>query len=181
MKKLFLVIMTVVMVAAPALAKSVGPFWRPERNTTSILRSLPPDVQKQIKVVRDRCSGKHETKGDEGLRKFIFNGTPVLFVDTYCGTGDAHAVEIYFRKDPAHALFSTWAQGPIHLNIDRHGNFESINLRVWAGKHGCPESGVPRAACDSIVQWNGKAFTYTTTVVVEEDEKDENVPAMMRE
>jgi hypothetical protein len=56
-------------------------------------------------------------------------------------------------------VFSTYAQGPVRLNTER-GAFKSMDLRVFAGDHGCPESDRPRVACDAVVRWNGTAFTY---------------------
>ena len=122
---------------------------------TSVLRSLPTEVQKQITAVRASCSGKRITSGDEGLKRLTFNGSSAVLVDTYCGTGDTHSIEIYAWKK----VFSTWAQGPVRLNTD-NGAFKSMDLRVFAGDHGCPESDRPRAACDAIVRWNGTVFTY---------------------
>jgi hypothetical protein len=121
----------------------------------SVLKSLPTEVQKQIADVRTSCSGKRITRGDEGLKRLTFKGSPAVLVDTYCGTGDTHSVEIYAWKK----VFSTWTQGPVRLNTD-HGDFKSMDLRVFAGDHGCPESDRPRVACDAIVRWNGLAFTY---------------------
>ena len=131
-------------------------FITPVFAETSVLRSLPTDVQKRIAEVRANCSGKTITKGDEGLKRFTFNAAPAVLVDTYCGTGDTHSVEMYLRTNK---IFSSWASGPIRLNTD-HGTFKSIDLKVFAGDHGCPESDRPRVMCDAVVRWNGKAFTY---------------------
>jgi hypothetical protein len=62
-------------------------------------------------------------------------------------------------KQRAEMVFSTFAQGPVRLNTEQ-GAFKSMDLRVFAGDHGCPESDRPRAACDAVVRWNGTAFTY---------------------
>jgi hypothetical protein len=121
----------------------------------SVLKSLPTEVQKQIADVRTSCSGKRITRGDEGLKRLTFKGSPAVLVDTYCGTGDTHSVEIYAWKK----VFSTYAQGPVRLNTER-GAFKSMDLRVFAGDHGCPESDRPRVVCDAVVRWNGTAFTY---------------------
>jgi hypothetical protein len=122
---------------------------------SSVLRSLPMEVQKQIADVRASCSGKRVTRGDEGLKRLTFKGAPAVLVDTYCGTGDTHSVEIYGWKK----VFSTFAQGPVRLNTEQ-GAFKSIDLRVFAGDHGCPESDRPRATCEAVVRWNETAFTY---------------------
>jgi hypothetical protein len=140
MKKLLMTVAAMAMLATGAHAE------------TSVLRSLPKEVQNEIRDVRASCSGKRITSGDEGLKRFTFKGSPAVLVDTYCGTGDTHSIEIYAWKK----VFSTWAQGPVRLNTD-HGAFKSMDLRVLAG---CPESDRPRAACDAVVRWNGTAFTY---------------------
>jgi hypothetical protein len=143
MEKLLMTVAAMAMLATGAQAE------------TSVLRSLPTEVQKQIADVRASCSGKRITRGDEGLKRLTFKGSPAVLVDTYCGTGDTHSVEIYAWKK----VFSTFAQGPVRLNTER-GAFKSMDLRVFAGDHGCPESDRPRVACDAVVRWNGTAFTY---------------------
>ena len=127
----------------------------------SVLKSLPTEVQRQIADIRASCSGKRLTRGDEGLKRLTFKASPAVLVDTYCGTGDTHSVEIYAWKK----VFSTWSQGPVRLNTD-HGAFKSIDLRIFAGDHGCPESDRPRAACDAIVRWNGNTFTYDLVAAI---------------
>jgi hypothetical protein len=120
-----------------------------------VLQSVPTKVQEQIAVTRNSCSGKAITSGDEGLKRFTFNGAPALLADTYCGTGDTHAIEIYAWEK----VFSIYTQGPARLNTE-HGEFKSMDLRVFAGDHGCLDSDRPRVACNAVVRWNGAAFTY---------------------
>jgi hypothetical protein len=143
MKKLLMTVAAMAMLATEAHAE------------TSVLRSLPKEVQNEIRVARARCSAKSITRGDEGLKRFTFKGSPAVLVDTYCGTGDTHSIEIFAWKK----VFSTWAQGPARLNTD-YGAFKSMDLRVFAGDHGCPESDLRRAACDAVVRWKGTTFAF---------------------
>jgi hypothetical protein len=133
------------------------------RAEDSVLRSLPTNLQKYIEGVRAKCSGKHVTRGDEGLKTFRINGAPALLVDTYCGTGDTHSVEIFARSGGTwRKVLSTWTSAP-RLNLER-GAFRSMNLKVFAGDHGCPANDRPRATCDTVVRWDGARFTYGNVV-----------------
>ena len=77
MKKLIAAIcaaLALYAVAAPAVAQD-----------STILRSLPTAVQKEIESTRSECRGlegvTYGTSGDEGLIQFTVSGVPAVFID----------------------------------------------------------------------------------------------------
>jgi hypothetical protein len=134
---------------------------------TSILRTLPLNVQNDIERVRQTCreygsatSGYNlpkitdaDNESDWGFRAFTVSGQPAALVDELgfcgltcmhsinCATGFTHSVAIYVRYGNVwRKSFSVDATEPIFLSIEPYGtNFRALVLSVHAGWDlGCP-------------------------------------------
>jgi hypothetical protein len=130
-----------------------------------ILRSLPPDAQKEIERVRQSCrelgpatsdySPPGVTEGDEGLITFTVSGAQAVLVDELkfcgsgvecmhgvnCATGFTHSVALYVHYGNVwRKSFFVDATEPIFLSIEPYSNtFRALVLSVHAGWDlGCP-------------------------------------------
>ena len=132
---------------------------------TSILRSLPSDVQKEIEGIRQSCrelgpatsdyTPPRVTEGDEGLITFTVSGAQAILLDqlNFCGsgfecihgvncaTGFTHSVAIHVRYGNVwRKSFSVDATEPIFLSIEPYTDkFRALVLSVHGGWDlGCP-------------------------------------------
>ena len=153
---------------------------------TSILRSLPSTVQKEIQGVRESCPvDEKNTSGDDGLQTFTVSGAQAILVDSLnfcggqqtcfhginCATGYTHSVTIYIRRGNAwKKSFSVDATEPVFLSVEpyvENPKFRALVLSVHAGWDlGCPvrnkndPTAWKREKCDFVVKWDGTKFTY---------------------
>ena len=146
---------------------------------SSVLRTLPTDVQKDIERIRAACReqlgpGTPVISGDEGLRTFTISGAQAVLIDELnfcaegqcihgvnCATGFTHSVAIYVRSGKTwRKALSTFASAPIFLSIEYSTEkFRLMVLHVFAGDWGCPDRGKLRETCPAIVRWDGTKFT----------------------
>jgi len=158
MKKLIAAIcaaLALYAVAAPAVAQD-----------STILRSLPTAVQKEIESTRSECRGlegvTYGTSGDEGLIQFTVSGVPAVFIDrlrlcggqclkgTNCATGYTHTVDIYVRSGNTwRKAFSRDVTEPVFVSTEltgwgedppKYGKFRAlvIKLHAWENDKDCP-------------------------------------------
>jgi hypothetical protein len=153
--------------------------------SSSILRSLPTEVQKDIERTRAGCRESNDRQftsgltGDDGLRIFTVSGTQAVMVDelNFCGgecnhgvncaTGFTHNVDIYVRSGSTWTkAFSKYVTEPVFLSTE-YGKFKALVLKVPAWDKECPSTSSDptewkRRSCDFVVRWdNGsKRFTY---------------------
>jgi hypothetical protein len=151
---------------------------------TSILRSLPSAVQKEIQEVRESCpADEKNTSGDDGLQIFTVSGAQAVLVDSLnfcggqqtclhginCATGYTHSVTIYVRRGNAwKKSFSVHATEPVFLSVEPYvetPKFRALVLSVHAGDLGCPvrakddPTAWKKEKCDFVVKWDGAKFT----------------------
>jgi hypothetical protein len=152
-----------------------------------ILRSLPPNVQKEIAEIRQSCreiDSSTVAEGDEGLRTFTVSGAQAVLIDELnvcgsrfdcihgvnCATGYTHDVAIYVRsRDVWRKSFSVAATEPIFLSIDPYSDkFRALVLSVHGGDEDlrCPlrdknaGDAWKHEKCDFVVKWDGAKFIY---------------------
>src|SRR5262249_20913186 len=118
---------------------------------SSVLRTLPTDVQKDIERIRGACREQlgpdtPVTSDDEGLRTFTMSGAQAVLIDELnfcadgqcihgvnCATGFTHSVAIYVRSGKTwRKALSTFASEPIFLSIDGTEKFRLMVLHVFA-------------------------------------------------
>jgi len=154
--------------------------------SSSILRSLPSNVQKNIEGIRAACRERGSdisvTSGDEGLITFTVSGTQAVLIDELnfcaygecihavnCATGYTHRVAIYVRYGNVwRKSFSVNATGRTFLSVEPYTDkFKALVLGVHGGGDlGCPvrHKNDPTAWkyewCDFVVKWNGTKFTH---------------------
>ncbi len=152
---------------------------------TSVLRSLPSDVQKKIEGIRVECRGADlkVTTGDEGLILFTLSGMQGVVIDELnfcnggecnhgvnCATGYTHDVAIYVRsKNIWRKSFSVAATEPIFLSLEPYTEtFRALVLSVHGGDQdlGCPlrdknaGDAWKHEKCDFVVKWDGAKFIH---------------------
>jgi hypothetical protein len=175
MTRLIILAGIIMALATPALAE------------TSVLRSLPAEVQRDIEGVRAQCRGlegvNYGTSGDEGLIQFTVSGMSAVLVDslnlcdgqclkgTNCATGYTHQVDIYVRAGNAwRKAFSKDVTEPVLLDAEftgpPYGKFKALVVKVHAGwEKECPavtNEGTEwkRRSCTMVVKWDGTRFTW---------------------
>jgi hypothetical protein len=167
----------------PLSVAALSAMIAPVAAETSILRSLPSTVQKEIQEVRESCpADEKNTSGDDGLQTFTVSGAQAVLVDSLnfcggqqtcfhginCATGYTHSVAIYIRRGNAwKKSFSVDATEPVFLSVESYvenPKFRALVLSIHAGDLGCPvrDKDDPTAwkkeKCDLVVKWDGTKF-----------------------
>lgn len=134
-----------------------------EPPSSSVLRSLPADLQRQIEESRAACrehltqtddSSTKVTEGDEGLSLFTVSGQQAVLISDVeicggkclrganCTNRNSYGVAIYIRAKTGswRKALSTDAVGNIFLSTDwLHGDrFKVLILSVFSGNKDCP-------------------------------------------
>jgi len=165
------------LIAAIALACALAASASAETQDNSILKSLSPQIQKDIKETRESCIRGIPTEGDDGLVSFTVSDKPAVLVDeldlfvdeeTHRGMNYAtgsHTVDIYVRNGTWKKAFSIDATEYIFLSIGPYDRkFKNLVLSVHGGDYGCPlhdkDNGAAweKEKCDLHIKWDGTKF-----------------------
>ena len=159
---------------------------------SSVLQSLPAEVQKNIEDIREGCREHLKTieddrikifseitSGDDGLVQFTLSGAPAVMVDNgrLCGglcikglncTTGGFEMTIYVRSGSAwKTAHKDGVRNDIFLSLDNSsGAFRAMVLGISAASKDCPRRLRTwwKRPCDVIVRWNGAKFTYEALV-----------------
>jgi hypothetical protein len=209
-----------VLVALPAFALNAAPpkpSWSASNlaltslmvearaeTSTSILPTLPAEVQKRINGIRAECRQLQlkTSEGDEGLSLFTVSGAEAVLIDELdlcndgicihgvnCATGYSHSVEIHVRSGTAwKEALSVDATERIFLSVQPYGDqFRALVLSVHGGDKGCPirdendSMAWKREKCEFVIKWDGANFVWTPLEVAIRNDAVENVPRQPEE
>jgi hypothetical protein len=155
---------------------------------TSVLKSLPGNVQKGIEETRAACRGIGNdikvTSGDEGLVTFTVGGKQAVLVDPTllcagcypgysCSNRGTRDVEIYVREDSwMKVLSNDNITGDIFVSTKPGAyrpmgqELNALVVNLFVGNRECPtriagsSSEQSWEARSCVVRWNGTRFTY---------------------
>jgi hypothetical protein len=159
------------------------------KTPSSVLQSLPAEVQKSIEGVRAACRTYWNDRGiadssdvlpflvssgDDGLISFTLSGTQAIMVSDQalcggqcvkgatCTTVSSYGLNIYVRTDHAWSnALSTMVGGPVFLSTDKdHTKFKTLVLHVSGADNKHCQVKWWKQYCDIVVKWDGKKFTY---------------------
>jgi hypothetical protein len=138
------------------------------QSDSSILRSLPAAVQKDIEETRTSCRSTDNeiNSGDSGLIQFLLGGKRAVLVDNIGLCGDCYhgynCTNRGTRLVRVYALFeNAWSMVLSNDNITG-----DIFVNLFIGNKECPtrragsmsEQSWEARSC--VVRWNGTKFTY---------------------
>jgi hypothetical protein len=158
--------------------------------SSSVLQSLPAEVQKEIEDVRAGCREVPTvSSGDDGLILFTVSGAQAVMVSdlelcglsecdrrVICDNRGSYGVAIYVRsRNTWRKALSTEATGRVFLSTDFNDKFNALVLSIFSGNKDCPTRDIRlryregketyvlpawKQSCDAIVKWNGTKFNY---------------------
>jgi hypothetical protein len=126
------------------------------------------------------------SSGNEGLGVFTVSGAQAVMVNNLelcggqclrsvnCSNRGSYGVAIYIRSGKGwRKALSTEAVGSVFVSTDDDEKFRALILSVFGGNKDCPTHDIPlrrdgktyvypawKQACDAVVKWNGRKFTY---------------------
>jgi hypothetical protein len=156
--------------------------------SSSVLQSLPAEVQKDIEETRANCSSSGSsrlsvTEGDSGLIQFLLGSREAVLVDPIilCG-GCLHGYSCSnrgTRSVDVYALFGkAWMKvpfldedatitGDIFVSyVPRSTKLNALVVNLYIGNKECPTRRAETTSAQSwearscVLRWNGTKFTY---------------------
>jgi hypothetical protein len=176
-----LLIVTALMASAHAFSPVAA------QPSSSVLQSLPAEVQKDIEETRARCQQAVDNvpSGDVGLVTFTVSGKQAVLVDPKllcndcyhgmnCTNRDTRDVRVYvlFGDVWRKVLSNAYITGDIFVSIKpgSYGSFwgelNALVVDLYIGNRECPTRRAASASAQMlemrscVVRWNGTKFTY---------------------
>jgi hypothetical protein len=178
------------LIATALVTWALSPSAAQDISISTILQSLPAEVQKNIEDIRAGCRAYWNDRGiadssdalrflvssgGEGLIPFTLSGAQAIMVSDQalcggqclkgvtCTTVGSYGLNIYVRTDHAWSnALSTMVGGPVFLSTDKgdYTKFKALVLSISGADEKHCKVKWWKQYCDIVVKWDGKKFTY---------------------